>query len=179
MLTDLRSEYELENFDGLSLNKRGGKFDTLCSVAKETQADSLCCQEHNIDSTQAEVKKIIHQTTRQHWQRSRISFSNSPLPFSGFYKPGGTLSMTLNHLTGRVVQQTEDKWGRWVSQTLQGRNGRCLTIINVYQVVNKHITAGSISVAAQQRSLLIQSNDTTHNLITAFRRDLGTEVRAH
>jgi exonuclease III len=126
------------NVNGLSLDKRGGQFDTLCIVAKETQADILCCQEHNIDTTQAEVKRIIHQTTKQHWQWSRISFSNSPIPFSGFYKPGGTLSMTLNHLTGRVVQQTEDKWGRWVSQTLQGRNGRRLTIINVYQVVNKN-----------------------------------------
>ena len=39
------------NVNGLSIDRRGGRFDDLCKVGKEVQADIICCQEHNLDTT--------------------------------------------------------------------------------------------------------------------------------
>ena len=44
------------NLNGIALDRRGGQFDTLCQVAREVQADIVCCQEHNVDTTQARSK---------------------------------------------------------------------------------------------------------------------------
>jgi exonuclease III len=165
------------NVNGLSLDKRGGQFDTLCSLIKETQADILCCQEHNIDTTNTQAKAILHTTVRHHRQRSCLTYRNSPIPFHSFYKPGGTMTITVNNLTGRVVEQTSDKWGRWVAQTYQGPNGKRLIVFNAYQVVQKPIQPGKITVASQQHSLLIQAADPTTNPRTAFRRDLTKEIQ--
>ena len=54
------------NTNGLSLDQRGGRFDELCKVTKEVQADIVCCQEHNLDTTQSNVRRILYDTTRQH-----------------------------------------------------------------------------------------------------------------
>ena len=39
------------NVNGLSLDRRGGKFDKRCKITKEVQADIVCCQELNLDIT--------------------------------------------------------------------------------------------------------------------------------
>ena len=43
------------NVNGLTLDNRGGQFDSLCSLARETQTDIFCCQEHKIDTTNTRV----------------------------------------------------------------------------------------------------------------------------
>ena len=43
------------NTNGLSIDRRGGRFDYLCKVAKEVTADIMCCQEHNLDTTRSNV----------------------------------------------------------------------------------------------------------------------------
>jgi hypothetical protein len=70
-----------QNVNGLSLDRCGGQFDSLCKVIKETQADVMCGQEHQLDSGQHQVKSIHYQTCRQHWQRSRIIFGTTTAPF--------------------------------------------------------------------------------------------------
>lgn len=47
---------------GLSLDRRGGQFDTPCEVQKEVQADILCGQEHNLDSDKTHVRSILYYT---------------------------------------------------------------------------------------------------------------------
>ena len=48
------------NFNGLSLDRRGGQFGTLCKITKEIQADVICCQEHNVDTSQPVVRSIVY-----------------------------------------------------------------------------------------------------------------------
>ncbi len=79
-------------------------------------------------------------------------------------------------VTGRIIHQEKDKWGRWVSQTLQGRAGIKVTIILAYQVVGTTIAPGSITAALQQQTLLLQDQDITLNPRTAFRRDLNEYI---
>ncbi len=131
------------NVNGFTLDRRGGQFDEFCKVAKETQADIVCCQEHNLDTTQTQVRSILYDTLRQHWSRTRITMGTSPIPFNNMFKPGGTMITAINSITGRIIGTTNDKWGRWVSQTYRGRDNVRITIISAYQVVTNNPKAGS------------------------------------
>ncbi|KAI2512752.1 hypothetical protein MHU86_1540 [Fragilaria crotonensis] len=167
------------NVNGLSLDRRGGQFDTVCEVQKEVQADMMCGQEHNLDSDQTQVRSILYSTSRQHWRRSRVIFGTTPIPFTNTYKPGGTFIVSAGDVTGKIQHQEKDKWGRWVSQTLQGRNGLHVTVISAYQVVGTAIVTGSITAASQQKSLLMSAQDTILNPRTAFRRDLSSYIQKY
>ena len=77
------------NVNGLSIDRRGGRFDDLCKVAKEVKADVICGQEHNLDTTRSQVRSVLYDTARQHWDRSRLILGTTPIPFDTNYKPGG------------------------------------------------------------------------------------------
>jgi hypothetical protein len=128
-------------------------------VAREVQADILCVQEHNLDTQQTQVRSILFNTSRQHWNRSKLTCGTTPFDFISMYKPGGTMLMTMADISGRVINQHKDKWGRWTSQTLRGTQGRRLSIVSAYQVVTDKPTSRLTTAASQQLSLLIQERD--------------------
>ena len=161
-----------QNVNGFTLDRRGGQFGELCKVLKEIQADVYCGQEHNLDVQQPHVKSILYESIQRHWHRSRLMAGTTPLDCQSTYKPGGTLILTIANATGRIAHQSSDKWGRWVSQTFQGGGGRRVTIISVYQVVSDVVHPGQITVAAQQHTLLLQTQDKLKSPRAAFRRDL-------
>ena len=167
------------NVNGLTLDRRGGQYTTVCAVQKEIQADVFCGSEHNLDTTQSQVRSVLYDTISQYWDRNRLVFGTSPIPFKSSYKPGGTFVQTVGNLTGRVVHQSADKWGRWATQELQGRQGQKLIICSVYQVVDKLITPGQITAAAQQHSLLLRTQDKITQPRVAFQRDLLHFIREH
>jgi exonuclease III len=164
------------NVNGLSVDRRGGRFDDLCKAAKEVQTDILCCQEHNLDTTKYHVRSILYDTTRQHWNRSRLISGTTPTPFDTNYKPGGTMIVSIGDITGRIAVQSHDKWGRWTSQTFRGTNGVNLTVISAYQVVTDNPHTGLTTATSQQQSLLVQSNDKVTPR-RAFKRDLCSFLR--
>ena len=167
----------VQNVNGLPLDWRGGQFDNLCQVQKETQADVFLGQEHNVDSTQFQVKSILHATCKQHWERYRLNIATTPISFKSMYKPGGTFMLTVGNAAGRIISQTQDKWGRWVSQTFQGKVGRTITIVSAYQVVTDIARGGTTTATTQQYSLLVHDQDSTKAPRAAFRRDLKTYLQ--
>ena len=163
-----------QNVNGISLDRRGGQYDTLCQAVKEAQADMFLGQEHNLDSTQHQVKSILHDTSKQHWQRYRLTIATTPISFNSMYKPGGTFMLTAGNATGRILSQDHDKWGRWVSQTLQGAAGHTVTVVSAYQVVTDLAKGGTTTATTQQYALLVHHQDSIVAPRTAFRRDLRT-----
>jgi hypothetical protein len=153
----------IQNVNGFTLDSRGGQFDDFCAIHKEIQADISCGQEHKLDSTQMQVRSVLYETAQRHWDRSKMTFGTSPIPFSSHYKPGRTFILTTGSATGRVRKQHRDKWGRWVAQELSGRKSGTVMVISAYQPVEKRGNEGTNSVASQQRSLLLQSGDPTNN----------------
>ena len=77
------------NVNGLSLDRRGGQFDTLCKIAQEIQADIICGQEHNVDTSQPVVPSILYHTMRQYWQRFRLQTGSTQQLFVQWYKSSG------------------------------------------------------------------------------------------
>ena len=160
------------NLNGITLDKRGGKFDTVCRCMKEVQADIFSGQEHKLDTTQSSVRTIIYDTARQHWERQRVVMGTTPIPFEKTHKPGGTMMITTGALTSRVKKQVRDKWGRWVCQEFKGKNDKQIAVMSAYQPIDKGAQTGRITVAAQHISLLIQTQDSCTKPREAFRRDL-------
>jgi hypothetical protein len=160
------------NVNGFSLERRGGQYDNYCRVLRAAQVDIACGQEHNLDTTKSVARSILHNTTQQHWQRNRITFSSTPLKFENLYKPGGTLILSVGNITSRMSERFQDRWGRWTSQTYRGRAGHSLTVILAYQVVTYHPAQGTTTAAAQQYSLLLQTKDPLWSPRATFRRDL-------
>jgi hypothetical protein len=165
------------NVHGLSLDRRGGQFDELCRVTKEVQADVLCGQEINVDAAQPMVRNIMYQTSRQHWQRSRLIMGSTPNAFTTMYKPGGAMMMTTGNTTGRVLASETDPWGRWTSQTYRGLDQLKITIISAYQVGQDVPKKGVVTAATQQRSLILLANDPVSDPRIAFKRDLSDYLR--
>ena len=167
------------NINGISVDRRGGTFDHMCRIVKSVQADILCVQEHNVDSTQSAVRSILFDTAKKHWRRHKMTIGTTPITVGSTYKPGGTMQMTVDSLTGRIVAQKRDHYGRWVLQEFIGKKKSKVIIVSAYQPVDKSGAPGKITVAAQQVSLLTMANDSTKNPRTAFRRDLLKELQAY
>jgi exonuclease III len=136
------------------------------------QADIVCCQEHHLDTTKTSVRSILHETARQHWSRSCLTYGTSPTPFLTDHKPGGTMITTVGDITGRVISQSQDKWGRWSYHTIRGSGSTAITVISAYQVVTDNPNSGTTTAAAQQKSLLLQARDQEQKPRKAFKRDL-------
>ncbi len=81
------------------------------------------------------------------------------------------MMLSTGDTTRRIISQSQDKWGRWTSQTLQGTRNINLTVISAYQVVTDNPHTGLTTTTAQQQSLLIQSNNSCSPR-KAFKRDL-------
>ena len=159
------------NANGFTLDRRGGQFDEFCKVTKEVQADIVACQEHCLDTTQPVVRSVLFDTLRNSWTRSRLTLGTTPITYSNMYKPGGTLLVSMSHVTGRVISTYSDKWGRWTSQTFRCQQERKLTVISAYQVVPDTPSPGKTTAAEQQRSLLLESQDPLREPRPAFVRD--------
>ena len=108
-----------------------------------------------------------------------MTIGTTPITVGSTYKPGGTMQMTVDSLTGRIVAQKRDHYGRWVLQEFIGKKKSKVIIVSAYQPVDKSGAPGKITVAAQQVSLLTMANDSTKNPRTAFRRDLLKELQAY
>ncbi len=146
----------------------------MCQQLKEIQVDAFCGQEHNLDTTKPHLRSILFHTATQNWEQNRIVASTKPIPFHTTYKPGGTMALAVGSLTGRIIKQIRDKWGRLVCQEFRGCGERKVVIISAYQpVLNNSKTTDKITIVTQQKSLLLQENDETSHPRTAFRRDLS------
>jgi hypothetical protein len=76
-------------------------------------------------------------------------------------------------ITGRITETGTDTWGRWSYQTYQGKNLCKVTILTIYQVVDKFTNQkGTVTTYAQQQNLLIQQGEAHINPRQAFIRDL-------
>ena len=102
----------------------------------------------------------------------------TPLHSPDSYKPGGTFMISSGDLTGRVIAQKHEKWGRWVSQVYQGKGSTKKLLYSAFQIVAKDVKLGCITTASQQQSLLIQANDPNTNPRSAFWRDITLALQA-
>ncbi len=63
LLTDKNQDYVIriyaQNVNGIRINQDGGQYKEICKILTEVKADIFCFQEHNLDTTQFEVKNVL------------------------------------------------------------------------------------------------------------------------
>ena len=142
-----------QNVNGIRLDAKGGDLVPLCSIIHELSCDVVGFAEVKLDVTKYSVKSILYDTFRSQFQSIKLSTSTSPIPFEGFYKPGGTLLLTVNEVNCRYRHQYQDSLGRWSTISMNGRHNRIVHFISIYQVVDK-ATSGPYTAYQQQNSAL-------------------------
>ena len=110
------------NINGLKLDQLGGQLDELCQIINKVQAKNVFCgQEHSLDSDNTQFDRFFIKQPANIGNVHESLLGPRPFSKSKQHEPGGTFLITANDLTGRVIAQKQDKWGRWVSQVYQGR----------------------------------------------------------
>ena len=168
------------NVNGFAIDREGGQFSEYCSIHQEVQADiTSSIQEHNLDLSQPYVRSVLFDTAKQTWQQSRITHSCTTIPFATQYKQGGTMLLSTDSITARLIDSGSDSMGRWTSQTYQGRQQIKITVISAYQVVDApSALKGTTTAAAQQYWMLADADDPTRNPRFAFCRDLQKLIQS-
>ena len=64
------------NVNGISVDRRGGTFDDICRTVKEVQADELCLQEHNLETTKTGVEKYVIRCSEPTLETKSDRYSN-------------------------------------------------------------------------------------------------------
>ena len=169
------------NINGLTLDRDGGKFDEYCQILNEVQGDVGCIQEHNLDTTQHHIKSQLYATAQRRWQWFKMAVASTPIRFASSYKPGGTMMISANSISSRMTDMSSDKWGRWTSQTFQGKQNIRVTMFSVYQVVDsRSAMQGPNTAASQQQALLLESNENgAIDPRYAFCRDLKASINQY
>ncbi len=101
------------------------------------------------------TKYQIYQQSKIMAAQIKLTTASSQEPAADWYKPGGTLLLTLNSWTSQVVNQGSDHpLGQWAYQEFLGRNDRRVIVISGYRVCNQKFDAASTMVSAQQIRLM-------------------------
>ena len=146
-----------QNVNGIALDQLGGDFTNLCSIVRESQIDIAGFSEHKLDTTKFLVQQICHNTVKETFpgSASKLVLASSQFQFEGNYKPGGTLLLSTGDIMSRLIDSGKDAMGRWAFQTFASKNNGRVTVINCYQVCEKHSSeTGTYTAHAQQVSCL-------------------------
>jgi hypothetical protein len=162
----------VQNQNGINLKASGHQFTELCEDTLLIQADIRGIVEHNLDTTNMEVRSICQDIARQTFSHTSLEMSSSSIPFLTQYKPGGTMILTQDHITGRIIRKYSDPLGRWTHLQLAGKNGRILNFITAYQVCPRPTHKTGTTAFHQQESLLRKQGRIDTNPRWNFRKDL-------
>jgi hypothetical protein len=126
-----------QNVNGIKLDEHGGELRAICQIIKELDCDLCRFCKTKLDTVKYQVRKIVTDTLRKQFQNHHVSMLTSPVPFEGYYKPGGTMSFCVDHNTSRCSDKFQDQLGRWTTLLMVGCNNRLVHFITLYQVVAK------------------------------------------
>jgi hypothetical protein len=162
---DNTSRFYSINPNGFQLNASGGTFTEFCAEAKQISVYHMGVSENKLDGHQSRVKKICHETARREFDHYCLVLGSSTIPAETSFKPGGTLSLTVDSMTARIQSSGSDPMGRWSYTKFAGTRGKIITVVTAYQVCDKPVTTAtkkkSRTVAAQQASMMCQRGITT------------------
>lgn len=150
-----------QNINGIKLDESGGDLDSICSTIKELGCDLYGFSETKLDVSKYSVKKIMSASFKTYFRHHRYAASTSAVPFEGYYKPGGTMTGCVDHQTSRYFNSYDDPLGRWSTITMQGKFGKLIHFITIYQVVNKETSGPYTAYQQQLQSLRLADRDLT------------------
>jgi hypothetical protein len=144
------------NKNGLQLSDGGDKFSLFCEEAKRVSADHIGLAEPNIDDTWWETNDIIHRTVKRTFHHACVDTATSPIQTESRYKPGGTMSMALGNIVGRIIERGGDRLGRWSFIRYAGTGHRTIMVVSAYQVCTRPTNLHGTTAFHQQQAIFQQ-----------------------
>jgi len=140
-------------------------------------ASVFAAQETNVHWDTATNYQLYQQCKRSAPQ-IKITTATSQEPAADWYKPGGTLLLTLNAWTSRVIKQGSDSvLGRWSYQELLGKNNQRVVIVSGYRVCKQKFDGAANTTSAQQTRLLQAQGEQHPNPRRRFLDDLILQIQ--
>ena len=116
-----------------------------------------CFGEANLDLKKPVVMEQLYTRLKKIDPHAKLTKSISASKFSEtHFKMGGTIMLTRGNWSGHIQKQGSDKLGRWSFQTMEGKDGKKITIINVYRVCKKNNNSGNCTIRSQQETDLLE-----------------------
>ena len=152
--------FAFNNCNGISLTPSSLNF--FVTTAKHLQLDWLGLAETHLDTAKSHVRSQVKNAFQSihGYSMANCAFSTSTLNFGSDWKPGGTCQIATDNLATRTVSTFSDKYGRFTAQTHTGCNGRRLTTILGYCVLDS--CRGPSSAFSQQRAMLVADKRPAH-----------------
>ena len=150
-----------QNINGIRIDATGGDLSTINAALNDLQCDVVGLCEIKLDVTKYQVRKQLSEAFKKQFRNHRLAVSTSRVPFEGSYKPGGTLTLCVDHNTSRYSGSYSDPLGRWTTLSMNGRRGRVVHFITVYQVVNKETNGPYTAYQQQLQSLRLADREDT------------------
>ena len=125
----------------------------------EFQVDTSCMVEPNLDLNKPEVKDQIFKRLKKIDPHAKLAKASSPSIYNeSNFKMGGSVMVTRGNWAGHIVKQGCEKLGRWTYQVFEGKDGKRITIMNVYRVGKSYNASGNCTIRNQQeKDLLVES----------------------
>ena len=90
--------------------------------------------ELNLDVHKPTVRKDLISKLKSYDRFSKISMTASKESYTETtYKPGGLLKMVKGNWSGRVIEYTQEKLGRWSTITMEGKKGKKTNVSYILQ----------------------------------------------
>ena len=167
-----------QNVNGLRISDGNSDATEIFLQLQNVQADIFGLVETQIHCRDQHVQRQIQESKRRVWDHCKIFTCSSEEEWDHQWKPGGTLLGITGSLIGRVRKQILDKYGRWIRVDLLGRDGRTITLICAYQVVQETGTHGARTTHSQQVRMMRLDGVLDPNPRKAFIQDMKEMVKS-
>ena len=167
-----------QNVNGLRLQDAASDITETFLQMKNIQADIFGFAETQLHCRNPQVQRQLQDSKRRVWDQCKLFTCSSDEDWEAHRKPGGTLLGITGAFAGRVRKQFSDKYGRWTRIELLGRDGRTVTVICAYQVVQEKGQHGERTTYSQQVRLMRLEGVLDPDPRKIFIRDLKALVTA-
>ena len=166
-----------QNVNGIRPQDAGTDATEIFLQLQNIEVDIFGIVETQIHCRNQPVQRHIQDAKRRVWDHCKIFTCSSEEEWNRPWKPGGTLLGITGNLAGRVRKHTLDKYGRWIQVELMGRDGRAITIICAYQVVQEKGDHGARTTYSQQVRMMRIEGTQDPNPRKIFIKDLKALVK--
>ena len=108
-------------------------FEQALLQAQRMHIDIQCFVENNINVSNFYTRRNLYKTLKKTDSFAKAVWANSPLPSDTSFQPGGTSIVVFGTLASRVKTTGQDPLGRWSYVILEGKDGKEIIVISVYQ----------------------------------------------
>ena len=143
-----------QNVNGLRLSDDCADITETFLHLHHIQADIFGIAETQLHCRKPDIQSKLQSCKRRIWDNCVLHTSSSEEEWSLNRKPGGTLLGITGPLAGRTKTVQKDPYGRWVHLDLLGRDGRIVSVICAYQVVQEKGHHGDRTTYSQQVRLM-------------------------